>query len=141
MIADYFTKPLQGLIFRQLRDMIMGNTAIALPTIQVSTTADRTSGIPAGSTQQESRSVLENEILPHSLIPVAPVSRAMHAQRHARSLTSETPAQPHNSTVHACTSTVKMTGRAEPAPAPAPANKVLSWAENIRKKVDKCSLF
>jgi hypothetical protein len=31
MTADYFTKRLQGLIFRQLRDMIMGNTEIALP--------------------------------------------------------------------------------------------------------------
>ena len=30
MIADYFTKPLQGVIFRELRDMIMGNTDIAL---------------------------------------------------------------------------------------------------------------
>jgi hypothetical protein len=38
MIADYFTKPLQGMIFRQLRDMIMGNTDIALPTEQARVT-------------------------------------------------------------------------------------------------------
>jgi hypothetical protein len=29
MIADYFTKPLQGIIFQKLWDMIMGNTDIA----------------------------------------------------------------------------------------------------------------
>jgi hypothetical protein len=57
MIVDYFTKPLQGLLFRQLRDMIMGNTDIALPTDTVSRTADQTSGIPVVSTEQESRSV------------------------------------------------------------------------------------
>jgi hypothetical protein len=62
MIAYYFTKPLQGFIFRQLRDMIMGNTDIALPTDQVIITTDQTSGIPAVSTQQESRSVLGKEV-------------------------------------------------------------------------------
>jgi hypothetical protein len=54
MLADYFTKPQQGLLFRTMRDMIMGNTDIALPT-------DKTIGIPVVSTTLESRSVLGNE--------------------------------------------------------------------------------
>ena len=35
MTADYFTKPLQGLLFRQMQDMIMGKTEIALPTDKI----------------------------------------------------------------------------------------------------------
>jgi hypothetical protein len=62
MVADYFTKPLQGTIFQQLRDMIMGNTDIALPT-DISNKTAQTSGIPDVNTQQESRSVLVNEIV------------------------------------------------------------------------------
>jgi hypothetical protein len=62
MIADYFTKPLQGLIFWQLWDMIMGNTDIALPTEQASVTIDQTNGIPAVLTQQEYRSMLGKEV-------------------------------------------------------------------------------
>jgi hypothetical protein len=62
MIADYFTKPLQGLIFRKLREMIMGNTDIALPTEQASVTIYQSKGIPAVPTQQESRSVLVMEV-------------------------------------------------------------------------------
>jgi hypothetical protein len=62
MIADYFTKPLQGLIFRQLWYMIMGNTDISLPTDQASITTDQTSVILAVSTQQESMSVLGKEV-------------------------------------------------------------------------------
>jgi hypothetical protein len=58
MLADYFTKPLQGLIFRQLRDMIMGNTDIPLP----KSTVDKTNGIPMAQTPPESRSVLESEL-------------------------------------------------------------------------------
>jgi hypothetical protein len=65
MITDYFTKPLQGLIFRKLRDMVTGNTEIAILTDTVSSTTGQTSGIPAVSTQQESTSVLENEIKKH----------------------------------------------------------------------------
>jgi hypothetical protein len=61
MIADYFTKPLQGILFRQLRDMIMGNTDIALPPGAVNSTAAQTDGIPAVLTPPESRSVLEHE--------------------------------------------------------------------------------
>ena len=63
MVADYFTKALQGLIFRQLRDMIMGNSDIALPTDVTQQPADKTSGIPAVPiAQQESRSVLKKII-------------------------------------------------------------------------------
>jgi hypothetical protein len=54
MLADYFTKPQQGVLFRKMRDMIMGNTDISLPT-------DKTVGIPVVSTTLESRSVLGNE--------------------------------------------------------------------------------
>ena len=57
MIADYFTKPLQGQLFRQLRDMIMGNTEMALPTDTIESTSVE-NGIPAELTPQESRSVL-----------------------------------------------------------------------------------
>jgi hypothetical protein len=76
LVADYFTKPLQGMIFQQLRDMIMGSTDIALPTGTFSSTTDQMSRIPAVPTQQESRSVLDNEIkicgLPR-LLTVLPV--------------------------------------------------------------------
>ena len=58
MLADYFTKPLQGLIFRELRDMIMGNTAIVLPS---SLAVPKAGVIPAVSPPQESRSVLRKE--------------------------------------------------------------------------------
>jgi hypothetical protein len=62
MIADYFTKPLQGIIFWKLRDMIMGNTYIApLPTDKPSS-AYQPSGIPTVTTPRESRSVLKSEI-------------------------------------------------------------------------------
>jgi hypothetical protein len=61
-VADYFTKALQGAIFRKLRDMIMDNTEIALPTDVIGPIADKTNGIPVVSTQQESRSVLKKNI-------------------------------------------------------------------------------
>jgi hypothetical protein len=41
MIAEYFTKTLKGLIFRQLRDIIMGNTEIALPAVGSNVTIDQ----------------------------------------------------------------------------------------------------
>jgi hypothetical protein len=40
----------------------MRNTDISLPTEQASVTIDQTNGIPAVSTQQESRSVLGKEV-------------------------------------------------------------------------------
>jgi hypothetical protein len=55
MIADYFTKPLQGLSFRQLRDMIMGNTEIVLPSAP--DVVGKPEQIPAVLPPQESRSV------------------------------------------------------------------------------------
>jgi hypothetical protein len=59
MIADYFTKPLQGMIFRKLRDMIMGNTDIVLPTDEPD---NEPIGIPMVATPRESRSVLGSDI-------------------------------------------------------------------------------
>jgi hypothetical protein len=61
MLADYFTKPQQGLLFRQMRDMIMGNTDIALPSDKKTSTTDQPNGIPAVLTPLESRSVLNNK--------------------------------------------------------------------------------
>ena len=63
MVADYFTKALQGITFRHLRDMIMGNTEIALPSDPVTSAAGKLNGIPVMTTQQESRSVLNNDML------------------------------------------------------------------------------
>jgi hypothetical protein len=60
MVADYFTKPQQGLLFRQMRDMIMGNIDIPLPTDKVISASEKTSGIPIVSIPLESRSVLGN---------------------------------------------------------------------------------
>jgi hypothetical protein len=56
MLADYFTKPLQGALFRKLRAMIMGQVDIALPLDQPTVQSD---GIPPVSKREESRSVLE----------------------------------------------------------------------------------
>ena len=63
MLADYFTKPLQGALFWKLRDMVIGNTDIPLPSdVTTSVLSDPSIGIPDGSTLQESRSVLKDEI-------------------------------------------------------------------------------
>jgi hypothetical protein len=61
MVADYFTKPLQGLLFRQLRNMIMGITEIALPTDTSPPATCKVDGIPMADIPLESRSVLEDE--------------------------------------------------------------------------------
>ena len=58
MIADYFTKPLQGVLFHKLRPMIMGHVNIALPSDQPTVQPD---GIPPIVKCEESRSVLEEE--------------------------------------------------------------------------------
>ena len=58
MIADYFTKPLQGVLFRKLRGMIMGHTDIALPSDQLTVQSE---GIPPIKKCEESRSVLGDE--------------------------------------------------------------------------------
>jgi hypothetical protein len=65
MVADYFTKPLQGVIFRKLRDMIMGNTDIALPT----NATVPTKGILDVLPPQESRSVLKSELPCSTVLP------------------------------------------------------------------------
>jgi hypothetical protein len=71
MIANYFTKALQGVSFGKLRDMIMGNVGIALPTNITGNISDPSIGILEGPAPQESRSVLKDEIAdgssPHSL--------------------------------------------------------------------------
>jgi hypothetical protein len=62
LVADYYRKPLQGILFQQLRDMIMGNTEIALPTNTAPPTdtasdtprmTDKPDRIPVGSGIQE----------------------------------------------------------------------------------------
>jgi hypothetical protein len=72
MIADYFTKALQGAIFWKLRDMIMGNTLIALPTDTTKIVDDPSIRIPNGLTTSESRSVLKDEIVSSSSLTVLP---------------------------------------------------------------------
>jgi hypothetical protein len=62
MIADYFTKALQGALFWKLRDMVMGKTDIPLPSDMSKDIPDPSIGIPDGPTLQESRSVLKDEI-------------------------------------------------------------------------------
>jgi hypothetical protein len=62
MLADYFTKALQGALFVKLRDMIMGKTDIPLPSDLNKGNPDPSIGIPDGPTPQESRSVLKDEI-------------------------------------------------------------------------------
>jgi hypothetical protein len=66
MIADYFTKALQGALFLKLQDMIMGNTNIDLPTNVIENNPDPSIGIPDGPAPQESRSVLKDEIVNNS---------------------------------------------------------------------------
>ena len=61
MIADYFTKALQGESFRRLRDMIMGNTEMALPDTNVGGNKSPSMVIPDESPIPESRSVLKEE--------------------------------------------------------------------------------
>jgi hypothetical protein len=72
MLADYFTKPLQGALFRKLRDMSMGNTVIELPTDKIG--ADIPGGIPVPSPDQESRSVLDIGIQQASALATGSVS-------------------------------------------------------------------
>ena len=86
MVADYFTKALQGVIFCQLHDMIMGNINIELPP-----GPDKMNVIPDVLTQQESRSVLKNEIekgrLPCSLAVLPVYGKANDiTTRNARNL-------------------------------------------------------
>jgi hypothetical protein len=89
MIADYFTKPLQGALFWKLRDMIMGNTDIPLPSDVSTDVRDPSVGIPVGPTLQESRSVLKDVIAvggsPSSLMSLPAIgSRARKTVPHVR---------------------------------------------------------
>jgi hypothetical protein len=61
MIADYFTKALQGAPFTKLRGVIMGKTDIPLPSDVAKNVTDPSVRIPDGLTHQESRSVLKNK--------------------------------------------------------------------------------
>ena len=61
MVADYFTKPLQGQLFHKLRDMIMGKTDIPLPADTMVPSKTITEGIQAVKPPPQSRSVLKIE--------------------------------------------------------------------------------
>jgi hypothetical protein len=90
IIADYFTKPLQGLLSRQLQDMIMGKTDIVLPSaLDVVGKPER---IPAVLPPQESRSVLRRDdaigtsprsltVLPMQKMPVRTPARRFSITR------------------------------------------------------------
>lgn len=66
MLADYFTKPLQGILFQTMRDMIMGNIAIPLPhTISDEPTVTQTSE-PLTSMIPVARSVLDLDTSAHT---------------------------------------------------------------------------
>ena len=144
MVADYFRKQLQGLIFRQLREMIMDNMDIALPSDEISTTLDRTSGIPAVSTQQESRSVLEIDSLPRYLILVAPMDGAVPV--HAPSVTevkTSNKVLTSQSQFWKLRKLRKQYSKGDPESAPFPiasvtANKkILSWSDIVTGKETK----
>ena len=61
MVADYFTKALQGTAFRYMRDMIMGNIPIPLPPTNTDDDTHATNGGTAPTAAQAPRSVLKNE--------------------------------------------------------------------------------
>jgi hypothetical protein len=70
VIADYFTKALQGALFAKLQDVIMGKTDIPLPSDVAKSVTDPSVRIPDGLTHPESRSVLKNKTAggsPHAL--------------------------------------------------------------------------
>ena len=60
MVADYFTKPLQGVLFRTMRDMIMGKSEIPLPSDKTDSNTVKTNSVPVTPPKQEPRSVLRN---------------------------------------------------------------------------------
>jgi hypothetical protein len=110
MIADYFTKALQGETFSKLRNMIMGNTDIALPTGDSRSKPDPSIGIPNEPTHPESRSVLKDEIANGSSPRSLTVLPAYGSQA-----TKNTPPSVTN-------------GGFKPS-IPVPSKRMLSWAE------------
>ena len=62
VLADYFTKALQGALFTKLRNMIMGKTDIPLPSDVDKSATDPSTRISDGLTNPKSRSALKNEI-------------------------------------------------------------------------------
>jgi hypothetical protein len=132
MIAYYFIKPTQGLIFLQLWDMIMGNTDIALPTDQVSSDTDQTSRIPAVAAQQDSRSVLVKKGVIDPSPPSLKILSASDPPAGGSTHKSDPPASGSTCTdvcadAHTCTPRVHEphAGKATPA---------LSWADVARKE-------
>jgi hypothetical protein len=89
--------------------MIMGNTDIALPTDQTENAADPSIGIPDGLTQQESRSLLKDEIAKDCLPCSLTVSPAFGLQGRKTPMAEKQPNKPMTS------------------------SKQLSWAELVSK--------
>jgi hypothetical protein len=131
IIADYFTKPLQRLIFRQLWDMIMGNTDISLTTDQVSSDTDQTSGITSVAAQHESRSVLGKKRVIDPSPPSLKILSARDPPVGGSTHKNDPPASGSTCTdvcadVHTCTPRVHEPHAAKATPA-------LSWAGVARK--------
>ena len=61
MVADYFTKPLQVVTFRNLRNMIMGNTLIPLPSDKPELSMSTNDGARNVKAQSVLRSVLKSD--------------------------------------------------------------------------------
>jgi hypothetical protein len=94
MLADYFTKPLQGALFRKMREMIMGNIPIELPNEIVTDIPD---GIPDLSPIQESRSVLDIDgkiKLSRVTDTVSPVKEAIHPMSDKDVMRAKAPRNP-----------------------------------------------
>jgi hypothetical protein len=99
MIADYFTKALQGATFWKLRDMIMGNADIASPNGTLEMSADPSVGILAGVTPVESRSVLKEKYKNDGSAGVLTVLPAFGSKMVKSTITTEAgPSKPVTST-------------------------------------------
>jgi hypothetical protein len=119
MIADYFTKPLQGALFWRLRDMIMGNVDIPLPETDVVPS----SGIPV-QTKPESRSVLKDKIASERSPCALTVLPAYGT--HARKITPSNVTATAGSDVTGITDINQSSNRIR-------GKRTLSWADVVRK--------